>query len=107
MKILMRKTFVNSSPASNLNFEIHSLEEEEATIASPIVHNILQEARSNKRRNMFTSKKGSIIAYLRNLQQQHSNREWFVFKKWRMIRSCTCLLHRVSTLKCPYVVHLS
>jgi hypothetical protein len=32
--------FVNSSPAFNLNFEIHSLEEE-ATIASPIVHNIL------------------------------------------------------------------
>jgi hypothetical protein len=43
VKILMRKTFVDSSPASNLNFEIHSLEEEEATIASPIVHNILQE----------------------------------------------------------------
>jgi hypothetical protein len=42
VKILMRKTFVDSSPASNLNFEIHSLEEE-ATIASPIVHNILQE----------------------------------------------------------------
>jgi hypothetical protein len=40
-KILMRETFVNSSP-SNLNFEIHSLEEE-ATIASSIVHNILQE----------------------------------------------------------------
>jgi hypothetical protein len=39
----MRKTFVDSSPASNLNFEIHSLKEEEATIASPIVHNILQE----------------------------------------------------------------
>jgi hypothetical protein len=45
MKILMRETFVNSSPASNLNFEIHSLEEEEATIASPIVHNILQEVK--------------------------------------------------------------
>jgi hypothetical protein len=42
VKILMRKTFVDSSPASNLNFEIHSLEEE-ATIACPIVHNILQE----------------------------------------------------------------
>jgi hypothetical protein len=40
----MRKTFVDSSPASNLNFEIHSLEEE-LTIASPIVHNILQEVR--------------------------------------------------------------
>jgi hypothetical protein len=39
----MRKTFVDSSPASNLNFEIHSLDEDEATIASPIVHNILQE----------------------------------------------------------------
>jgi hypothetical protein len=43
VKILMRKTFVDSSPASNLNFEIHSLKEEEATIASPIVHNILHE----------------------------------------------------------------
>jgi hypothetical protein len=43
VKILMRKTFVDSSPASNLNFEIHSLEEEEATIASPIVLNILYE----------------------------------------------------------------
>jgi hypothetical protein len=42
VKILVRKTFVGSSPAYNLNFEIHSLEEE-ATIASPIVHNILQE----------------------------------------------------------------
>jgi hypothetical protein len=43
VKILMRKTFVDSSPASNLNFEIHSWKKEEATIASPIVHNILQE----------------------------------------------------------------
>jgi hypothetical protein len=42
VKILMRKTFVDSSPACNLSSEIHSLEEE-ATIASPIVHNILQE----------------------------------------------------------------
>jgi hypothetical protein len=42
VKILMRKTFVDSSPASNLNSEIHYLEEE-ATIASRIVHNILQE----------------------------------------------------------------
>jgi hypothetical protein len=42
VKILIRKTFVDSSSASNFNFEIHSLEEE-ATIASPIVHNILQE----------------------------------------------------------------
>jgi hypothetical protein len=41
VKILMRNFFVDSSLASNLNFEIHSLEEEEATIASPIVHNIL------------------------------------------------------------------
>jgi hypothetical protein len=41
VKVLMRKTFVDSSRASNLNFEIHSLEEEEeATIASPIVRNI-------------------------------------------------------------------
>jgi hypothetical protein len=42
VKILIRKTFVDSSSESNLNFDIHSLEEE-ATIASPIVHNILQE----------------------------------------------------------------
>jgi hypothetical protein len=42
MKILIRKTFVDSSPASNSNFEIYSLEEE-LTIASPIVPNILQE----------------------------------------------------------------
>jgi hypothetical protein len=41
VKILMRKTFVDSSSTSNLNFEIHSLEE--PTIASPIVQNILQE----------------------------------------------------------------
>jgi hypothetical protein len=40
VKILMRKTFVDSSPSSNLNSEIHYLEEE-ATVASPIVHNIL------------------------------------------------------------------
>jgi hypothetical protein len=43
VKFLMRKTFVDSSPASNLNFEIHPLEEEEATIASTTVHNILHE----------------------------------------------------------------
>jgi hypothetical protein len=34
---------VLSHHASNLNFDIHSLEEEEASIASPIVHNILPE----------------------------------------------------------------
>ena len=45
VKNLMRKTFVDSSPASDLNFEIHSLQEEETTIASPIVHNILQEVK--------------------------------------------------------------
>jgi hypothetical protein len=43
VKILMRKTFVDSSSVSILNFEIHYLEEEEATITSPIMHNILQE----------------------------------------------------------------
>jgi hypothetical protein len=43
VKNLKRKIFIGSSPTSNLNFEIHSLKEEEATIASPIVHNILQE----------------------------------------------------------------
>jgi hypothetical protein len=42
VKILMRKTFVDSSSTSNLNFEIHSLEEQ-PTIASPIVPEILQE----------------------------------------------------------------
>jgi hypothetical protein len=40
VKILMRKTFVDSSPTSNLNFEIHFLEEEEATIAFPIVDQV-------------------------------------------------------------------
>jgi hypothetical protein len=40
----MRNFFVDSSPAFNLNFEIHSLEEE-PIIASPIVHNILQEVK--------------------------------------------------------------
>jgi hypothetical protein len=48
VKILMRKTFIDSSPVSSLNFEIHSLEEEEATIASPVVHNILHEVESNE-----------------------------------------------------------
>jgi hypothetical protein len=61
VKSLMRKTFVESSLACNWNFEIHSLEEEEATIASPIVHNILQE--------QVHFQEGSIIAYLRYLQQ--------------------------------------
>jgi hypothetical protein len=32
---------------------------------------------------------------------------WFAFKKERMIRSCTCLLHRVPTFECPHVLHLS
>jgi hypothetical protein len=41
VKIRMRRTFVDSSLASNLNFEIHSLEEEEANIASLIMHIIL------------------------------------------------------------------
>jgi hypothetical protein len=44
----MRKTFVHSYPACNLNFEIHPLEEEESTIASPIVHNILQEVETKQ-----------------------------------------------------------
>jgi hypothetical protein len=42
VKILMEKTFIDSPPKSNMNFKIHSLEEE-PTIASPIMHNILQE----------------------------------------------------------------
>jgi hypothetical protein len=42
VKIVMRKTFIEPSPTSNLNFEKHSLEEQ-PTIASLIVHNILQE----------------------------------------------------------------
>jgi hypothetical protein len=41
MKIVLRKTFVDLAPTSNLNFEIHSLEEVEATITFLIVHNIL------------------------------------------------------------------
>jgi hypothetical protein len=59
-KILMRKTFVDSSPVSNLNFEIHSLEGEEATIASPIVHNILQEVRikQKKEQKLFHFQEG-------------------------------------------------
>jgi hypothetical protein len=40
VRILIRKTFIDTSAVSNLNFEIHSLEEQ-PTIASPIVHNIL------------------------------------------------------------------
>jgi hypothetical protein len=40
VKIVMRKTFVDSSPTSNLNFEKHSWQEQ-PTIVSPIVHNIL------------------------------------------------------------------
>jgi hypothetical protein len=40
MNILMRNSFVDSSSTSNLNFEIHYLEEQ-PTIADPIVHNIL------------------------------------------------------------------
>jgi hypothetical protein len=70
VKILMRKTFSDSSPASNLNFEMHSLEGE-PTIASLIVHNILQEV---------------------EIKQEEV---------------CTCLLHRVSTLKSPHSLHLS
>jgi hypothetical protein len=46
VKILMRNFFIDSSPISNLNFKIYSLEEE-ATIASIIVHNILQEVKIN------------------------------------------------------------
>jgi hypothetical protein len=42
VKILVRKTFGDSSHASNLNFEIHSLYEQ-PTIASPIGANILHE----------------------------------------------------------------
>jgi hypothetical protein len=42
VKILMRKTFVDLSPVSNLNFEMHYLEEQ-PTIATPIVSNILQK----------------------------------------------------------------
>jgi hypothetical protein len=55
VKILMRKIFVDSSPASNLNFEIHSLEEE-ATIASPIVHNILQEVEIKHEKEQLMNK---------------------------------------------------
>jgi hypothetical protein len=51
VKILMRKTFVDSSLASNLNFEIYSLEEE-ATIASHLCIIFCRKSWSNKRRNM-------------------------------------------------------
>jgi hypothetical protein len=47
VKILMRKTFIDSSPESNMNFKIHSLEEE-PTIASRIMHNILQVVEINQ-----------------------------------------------------------
>jgi hypothetical protein len=67
--------------------------------------NLLLNKRRN--RNMFTFKKGSIIGYLRHLQQRHANQRQFAFKKGRMMSSRTCLLPRVSTLKYPHGLHLS
>jgi hypothetical protein len=60
VKILMRKTFIDSSPASNLNSEIHSLEEE-ATIASPIVHNILQEVKIKQEKEQLMNELDASI----------------------------------------------
>jgi hypothetical protein len=53
VKILTRKTFVDSSPASKLNFEIHSLEDE-PTIAFQIVPNILQEVEIKQEKEEIT-----------------------------------------------------
>jgi hypothetical protein len=50
VKILMRNFFVDSSPTSHLNFEIHSLEEE-ATIAFQLCIIFCKKLRSNKRKN--------------------------------------------------------
>jgi hypothetical protein len=60
VKILMRKTFVDSSRASNLNFEIHSLEEQ-PTIASPIVLNILQEVKIKQEKEIVESFEEMVI----------------------------------------------
>jgi hypothetical protein len=60
VKILMRKSFVDSSPTSNLNFEIHSLEEE-PTIASPIVPNILQKVKIKQKKEITESFEEVVI----------------------------------------------
>jgi hypothetical protein len=62
VKILMRKTFVDSSPASNLNSKIHSLEEE-VTIASSTVHNILQEVKIKQEKEQVTNEHDTSIFY--------------------------------------------
>jgi hypothetical protein len=62
VKILMRKTFVDSSPASNLNSGIHSLEEE-ATTVSLIVHNILQEVKIKQEQEQVINELGTSIFY--------------------------------------------
>jgi predicted nucleic acid-binding OB-fold protein len=49
-----------SSPASNLNFEIHSLELE-PTIASPIVPNILQEVEIKQEKEIAESFEEVVI----------------------------------------------
>jgi hypothetical protein len=56
------KFFVDSSPASNLNSEIHSLEEE-ATIASLIVHNILQEVEIKQEKEQVMNELHTSIFY--------------------------------------------
>jgi hypothetical protein len=54
VKILMRKTFVDLYSTSNLNFEIHSLEEQ-PTIASLVLLNILQEVEIKKEKETIES----------------------------------------------------
>jgi hypothetical protein len=62
VKILMRKTFIDSSPASNLNSEIRSLEEE-ATIESPIVYNILQEVEIKQEKEQLMNGLDTFVFY--------------------------------------------
>jgi hypothetical protein len=109
VKILMRKTFYDLSPASNLNFEIHSLKEEEATIASPIVHNILQEVKikQKKEQKQIHFQEGKHYCLPKISSTTTLKPRTVYFQEGRMMRSCACLLHRLSTLKCPHGLHLS
>jgi hypothetical protein len=59
VKILMRKTFVDSYSTSNLNFEIHSLEEH-STIASLVLLNILQEVKIKQEKETTESNNNTI-----------------------------------------------
>jgi hypothetical protein len=60
----MRNFFVDSSPAFNLNFEIHSLEEE-PIIASPIVHNILQEVKIKQENEQVINELDPLVLKLK------------------------------------------